>query len=285
MKRLIFGFVFVLLLIQSAYALQIQNYDINFDIQSDSSVRESLNITFRETLDQTTLNYIIVGDFSDLKITNGNKQLDYNVTKTDNEYSINFLIPAGTKRLNIGFVSKDLVFQKDNVYQFFTNFRPPKETEVVNIQVSLPPGFILYRDMFSPENAEKLTDGEKIYFTWSFVNRTEEIPISVKFQGSYKTYDWILYVVVIIVLLMILLYSFSHYRKKAKKEFLKGFFEDEKKVVEILTREGVAYQNKIEKELKFSRAKMTRIVKKLEAKDLVTKERVGRTNRIYWKKN
>ena len=44
-------------------------------------------------------------------------------------------------------------------------------------------------------------------------------------------------------------------------------------------------QNKIEKELHFSRAKMTRLVKKLEAKGLVEKERIGRTNRLFYRKN
>jgi uncharacterized membrane protein len=52
----------------------------------------------------------------------------------------------------------------------------------------------------------------------------------------------------------------------------------------VLLKEKIIMQNKLEKQLGFSRAKMTRVVKKLEAKGLIEKERVGRTNRLFIKK-
>ncbi len=69
-----------------------------------------------------------------------------------------------------------------------------------------------------------------------------------------------------------------------KHEFERGFSEDERRLLLILAKEKRIMQNKVGKELKFSRAKMTRLVKKLEAKGLVEKERVGRTNRLFYKK-
>jgi uncharacterized membrane protein len=65
---------------------------------------------------------------------------------------------------------------------------------------------------------------------------------------------------------------------------MSGFFDDEKLVVKYLQKNNPAYQNKVGKEFKFSRAKMTRIVKKLEHRGLVKKERRGRTNRLEWKR-
>ena len=59
--------------------------------------------------------------------------------------------------------------------------------------------------------------------------------------------------------------------------------EDERKVVEYLMGKKFSYQNKLEKKFGFSRAKMTRIVKKLKSKGLVTTKKFGRTNKIFWK--
>ncbi len=74
MKSVLLGLFLALFLFPVAHALQIQDYSIVFDIQSDTSVREYINITFEGPLNQSTLNYIIVGDFLDLRIKSGEEK-------------------------------------------------------------------------------------------------------------------------------------------------------------------------------------------------------------------
>ncbi|MCK5023460.1 MAG: MarR family transcriptional regulator [Candidatus Aenigmarchaeota archaeon] len=76
----------------------------------------------------------------------------------------------------------------------------------------------------------------------------------------------------------------THLRRKVESEFMRGFSEDERKVLTILSQKKICMQKKLEKEFGFSRAKMTRIVKSLECKGLVEKEKIGRTNRLFYKK-
>ncbi|MCW1309887.1 MAG: hypothetical protein QXP04_04300, partial [Candidatus Nanoarchaeia archaeon] len=87
----------------------------------------------------------------------------------------------------------------------------------------------------------------------------------------------------ILLIATISLIFIYYFYKKRSTYFLKGFSEDERKVVQILMERKFEYQNKIRKELKLSRAKMTRIVTDLVKKDIIIKERKGRKNKLIFK--
>jgi uncharacterized membrane protein len=263
-------------------ALEISEYNITFSIAADASVKEDIAIRFAAPLIASELNYIVLGEISDLTISNGLQSIDYTLEKTGNEYNVKFSAPEGTEKLIISFIARDLVFAKDNVYSFFTDLKPPA-SKTVNIAAFLPKGFAIYRNVVYPEDYQLLSDGERIYLKWEFGN-PEELMISFKFQNTHSDYSLLIMAIMGFALIVIVAYLVAHYRKKMKCEFERGFSEDERKVLFILSREKRTMQNKIEKELRFSRAKMTRLVKKLEAKGLVEKERVGRTNRLFYKK-
>ncbi len=282
MKSVLLGLFLALFLFPVAHALQIQDYSIVFDIQSDTSVREYINITFEGPLNQSTLNYIIVGDFLDLRIKSGEENIDYVLEKSGNEHNVRFVVPKGTQILQINFIAKDLVFAKENIYSLFASLQPPSSHNV-NVIAFLPKGFAVYRDVVYPVGYEILTDGERIYLKWNFSN-PEDIMISFKFYNTHSDYSLAIMIVMGLAIIVLAVYLVTHYRKKVESEFLKGFSEDERKVLSILSERKVCMQNKIERELGFSRAKMTRVVKKLEGKDLLEKERIGRTNRLFFKK-
>jgi len=52
----------------------------------------------------------------------------------------------------------------------------------------------------------------------------------------------------------------------------------------FLQQRKVSFQRDLQRELQFSRAKATRIVRTLEQKGLLRKEEHGRTNRLFWLK-
>jgi uncharacterized membrane protein len=269
-----------------AKAYEIEKYEIYFSILENLEVKEEISIIFRGELNETILNYLVVGDVSNLRINSLEKELDYELKKTENKYQIKIYVPSKTKQILISFITKDLIFARENNYQFFSSFDPPENTKEIDIKISLPRGYVVYTEQIFPSEVNKTTDGEKIYLSWTFRDRDEEIPISVKFYNPYEQRykDNKLILLIFIVPMIFLIYTIFFYRKKMKEEFLKGFSEDEIKVIEFLMNKKISYQNRIEKEFKFSRAKMTRIIKKLEGKKLVEKERIGRTNKIFWKK-
>lgn len=271
-----------LFILPSAHALEISEYNISFDILANGYVNERVSMVFAGKLSGNTLNYVVLGDISDLRISSDGENIDYVLEKSGNEYNVKFVVTEGTERLQITFIPKDLVFAKDNIYSFFASLQP-LGSEGVNIIAFLPKGFAIYRDVVYPVGYETLTDGERIYLKWGFSN-PEDIMISFKFYNTHSDYSLAILIVMALAVIVIAGYLITHYRKKVKREFLRGFTEDERKVLKALSERKVCMQKKLEKEFGFSRAKMTRVVKKLEGKGLVEKERIGRTNRLFFKK-
>jgi len=283
MKSVLLGLVLVyFLLCANVGALEISEYNITFDILPNGYVNERVSMAFKERLNASTLNYVVLGDISDLRISSDLGGIGYTLERPDNENNVKFVVPAGTGSIEIYFTAKDLVFAKENLYNFFTDLHPPY-SDRVNVIAFLPRGFAVYRDVVYPEDHETLTDGERIYLKWEF-DKPEDIMISFKFYRSYSDYSLLILAVMGFAIVLIAGYLITHYRKKVKREFLRGFTEDERKVLQALSERRICMQKTLEKQFGFSRAKMTRIVKRLEKKGLVEKEKVGRTNRLFYRK-
>jgi len=287
MRFFIFAVVFALFFLvvfstRGTSALEITDYNITFEIMPDTEVMETISMLFTGPLNASSLNYVVLGDISDLSVSDGLADIDYTLEKSGVEYSVRFTVPQGTERLFIKFIAKDLVFSSESVYSFSTELRPPA-AQKVTVMAFLPVGFALYRNVVYPEAQAILSDGERIYAKWDLTGRSDAL-VSLKFYNTNSDYSLLMMAVMVFAFVMIVAYLVGHYRKKMKCEFERGFSEDERKVLFILSKERRVMQKKIEKELGFSRAKMTRIVLKLEKKGLVEKERIGRTNRLFYKK-
>jgi uncharacterized membrane protein len=274
--------VFMLAIVQ-ARAAEISSYSITFDIQASGEVKESMHVIFSQAVNESYFTYMFAGDISNLRITDGRNDIQYTVENTGAENSVRLLVPSGTKEIYISFSSKDLVFWSGNIMQFFTNFRPPAGLNKADITVILPQGFSVYRDMCSPENVSKTTEGTRISLLWSIENPGEDVPISVKMYNPYQAADFLLLPGIVAAFAAGFVWLFLRNRKKTHHAFLRGFTEDERKVVEALRSRRTCYQNRLEKELGFSKAKMTRITQRLEKKGLIEREKTGRTKRIEWK--
>lgn len=73
-------------------------------------------------------------------------------------------------------------------------------------------------------------------------------------------------------------------RPKKKKISLKGLDKDEKKVIKRLQEEnGAIFQAALKEEMEIGKVKMTRMIDKLEAKQLVERKRRGMNNIIVLK--
>jgi len=266
-----------------AKAAEISLYEITFDIQPSGEVRESMHVAFLQTVEESYFTYMVMGDISGLRITDGQEEIGYSIENVGAENRVRILVPSGTRELYISFSSKDLVFWNGDIMQFFTNFRPPAGLGRADITVILPQGFSVYRDMCSPAAPNKTTDGARISLSWQIENPGEDIPISVKMYNPYLSADFLLLPGIVAAFAAGFVWLFLRNRKNTEHAFLRGFTEDERKVVEVLRNRRTCYQNRLEKELGFSKAKMTRITQRLEKKGLIEREKTGRTKRIEWK--
>ncbi len=74
-------------------------------------------------------------------------------------------------------------------------------------------------------------------------------------------------------------------KKKIKKVDLLGFRSDDKKIFKIVQETGTIFQADLVERSGFSKAKMSRVIDRLENKGLVERKRRGMTNVIVLKEN
>jgi uncharacterized membrane protein len=283
MKRLFGVLILVLLLIPSgAEALDIESYDVDFDIQENIAVKETVTIFLSEMLNESKDQLLKLGDVSNVMVIADGSILETEVIKDGDDTEVSFTLPEGTETIIISFQANNIVFQSGGVFQFFVNLNAPGDAENVGIKVLLPKGYVLFRNIYTPGGASVGTDGERIFLEWDLENTGESLPILIQFESVFDTNMFIPPAAAAVVVAAVVIVYFL-YRKRSRRDFLLSFFEDERKVVLELMQEKIIYQNKIEKKYGFSRAKVTRIMQKLERKGLIKREKVGRTMRIQWK--
>lgn len=286
MRFRLFVVLFVLAVAAPVYAV-IETADVSFEIQDDLSVAETITVVFDRALTEP-VDYTLNERVSAVAVSDSDSLLVHELIEANGTFILR-IFPEGDKTLVIKFISDSLVFQNNNIYQFFTELSFAETVKTLEVIVTLPEGFGIFQNSYSPSGAAISSDGRNIQLLWSFSNFNEPTIFSVKFERLGVQLN--IWIPIALLTLIGLGFLYKHYnerlakeKEKAKQEFYVGFREDEKKVIEYLEKHETAYQNKIEHEFKFSRAKMTRIVKKLQEKGLVHKKRKGRTNRLTWVK-
>jgi uncharacterized membrane protein len=257
----------------------VSTYEINYNIGFDN-VHQNIHVVFPESINRT-LNFAFPGRINVLSVKDENSTVDYDVIPGANTTIL--IRETKSKEVFIELERFGAVWSSASFYRFIDDFRSAEEIGKLVVSATLPKGYIVHDGIFLPQGADIITDGERITLLW--VETSVKSPgriYSVEFVGT-SDYNLVsAFAVVIIILIIMFVLFFRHHKKKTLREFKKGFSDDEIKVVDIISREKTIYQNKIEKELKFSRAKMTRITEKLKKKGLIGKKRYGRTNRLKW---
>ncbi len=312
-------FFLVLYSINSVNAIEDLNiYSVNalYLIHQNNSVDEFVNYSFGSSVN-TSILVPINKNFSDLFITDGINELNYTILEDDKNSIINVSYNGSINKLFIKYTSLNDIFQKDSVSLFYASFNFNNPLSKMDVTVILPSGYSIYKEDYSPKDSNILTDGNNIWLSWSKINVFKSISYSVSFhkpniendnnttldnstlelpenKEKEQTLDSFLksilpflFGIPFLIIFLVILASIiviRRLRKKAKDHLLKGFMEDEQKVILYLQKNRQVWQNKIRKDLNLSRAKTTRIVKKLEEKALVKKEEFGKTNKISWLK-
>ncbi len=274
MKRIIFAAA-VLLLATAALAqeISVEQYSITFAVSEDY-VRETVVLELKEPAER--IRFVTKGAY-DINARNSYGTIGFNI-RQEGSSSVIEVFPKNDTHVELAFSSREYVIRSDNTFQFFIELALGLNVEELHADLVLPQGYVL--DSHYPQEGSTIrSDGRSIIISWDFAS-PQSVPLFARYSTT-QAFPSVL-IGVIAVLAAVAAIGVLYYRKRAKGEFLKGFFEDEGKVVGYMMRHKTAYQNKIEQEFHFSRPKMTRIVYKLEQRGWVRKERRGRTNRLTW---
>ncbi|HLF54138.1 MAG TPA: hypothetical protein VI612_00265 [Candidatus Nanoarchaeia archaeon] len=175
--------------------------------------------------------------------------------------------------------------------------RLPYHTDNQSVTLTLPVGYIIPREKdkdesfyISPKPQDVYSDGQRIILSWE--QKGQELPVSVisrKVIGP--PLGWIGAAVLsslitfVIVVWLVLGWRRSDKPKpvRKKKVVVPALMDNEQKIVEFLKQNGEVWQKQIKVATGFSKAKVSRLIRNLEERGVITKTIYGNTNKISLK--
>lgn len=182
---------------------------------------------------------------------------------------------------------------------FITDFSAPFDVDSLSIRVILPPKAAVLAQYNSvvPKADSYSSDGQSIIIEWEKQLKTgESIPILVRFSPEM---NYNLVIVLAAIALAIIAGFFAIKKSKVKKEIEtrvvkeivkedmveKHLKEEEEQVVNVLKqREGSCEQGTLGVITGFPKATLSRILKELELRNIISKQKKGKKNLIFLRK-
>jgi len=251
-------------------------------------VHSSLTVHSEEGVGNLTL--ILTPDADDVRITIDEQKTDCLIQA---EFARCGNLPKGSHNVSITYeTSYPVAVSGDNTVFRYTDKLPYPSTQQ-QVTLQLPVGYIIPRERgkdesfyISPTPKEVYSDGEHIIIDWE--QKGQELSISVvarRVVGPPLT--WI----TISALAVAVAAGFSIWavlrerrpriqKQKKKQTVIPGLMESEQKVVDFIREKGEVWQKQIQLTTGFSKAKVSRVIRNLEARGVVTKTVYGNTNKI-----
>ncbi len=258
----------------------IDRLHVGFSIASDMTVHEELQYRFASPFVGPDLTYRLSDPVTDLSALADGTPLLGNATTGANGTLITLLVQKPVSDLSLSFTLPSVVFSRGSERQFLTELSLPQGLASASATVTLPEGYVLSDSAVLPAGANFTSDGRHIIVTWNSLPAAGPLLFSVKYKGLRpSSFPWWIPAAAAAILTAL---GYAYYRRRVSRAFLTGFRDDEQAAIRYLQEHPVVLQRDLQHDMHFSRAKATRIVQKLEAKSLVKKEALGRTNRLYW---
>jgi uncharacterized membrane protein len=268
-KNLFFIVFFVLL---ADICLAQDSMNIDMTLSKNDIVKESIQIIFdaRESYDSVEFTTV-------LKPVTISYNGDYSIQDEGDGYVITFEkdIKQGKNILNFVLVYDNILEGDANSKVFRTRFYP-ENTELMHISLTLPTYYILSdkEPSVTPKPDSITTDGQRIKLGWVF-DEQADLVVFYKSQSSNHVWVYLLGAAVFAISAL----SYIYFKKKARSDISDILSGEEKKVVGEI-RKGVTKQKDIAANLDFSKSKMSKVIRKLEEKELIEKKPYFKTNII-----
>ncbi len=290
MRKLIF-LLMVILAISPAFGDLPTKYsecNISVNLDENGIAYENIIIKVPEIIDK--FNYYIIHRVKNLEIYDDSNKLECE-WKYERSGTLISCENINTKIVNISFNYLGLVTQYEDYNIFSDRYVISTPTEKFNLKIYLPKGYILLdksgelnQSPYYPINGKQGTDGRNIFIDWNSNPGLGEVHnISIFYEPALTSNQFTALIITFFVLIVIVSIFFI-FRKKPKMVDY-GITEDEKKFLEVLSKESKVSQKKISREINLSKAQVSRIAHSLEKRGLIDRKRIGRNYEVSIKKN
>jgi uncharacterized membrane protein len=287
--------VVLLLILPAVYAANsIETSETTITIEDSIALFETtLTLSPQEEIGNITL--IIAPQAEDIQI-----KID-NQTKTcliQAEFARCGNLTAGKHQIEIKYETTYPIAKVGENTLFRYTDRLPYPAESQQITLKLPVGYIIPREKgkdesfyISPTPKDVYSDGQRIILNWEHPG--QELPISVLAkQVIGPPLGWMASTLLsTLIAATIAIWFVLRHKKEPKAKIAKKkepaivptLIDNEQRVVNFLKENGEVWQKQIQQATGFSKAKVSRVIRNLEARGVITKTPYGNTNKIALK--
>lgn len=266
----------------------IQFYGADTDLSSDGNAKIILTITFHQPVKGFQLAIFGAVKNFDATSNSGPVSCDLKVGAAS-IIDCRMNLTQEKRTLELRLETADFVKTVDTKNLFSVDLSLSQPIDQAFATVKLPEGYALTNTSLiptvSPTASSIVSDGRRIIVNWNFANLTADQPF--KFQTLYEPvkseFPWSLVSVGILSFSVLVGVALFFYRrtKKPKDVILSVLDDFERKVIEVITMAGGEInQRRVVQETNLSKAKVSRVVKRLQERGLLEVTRLGRTNKL-----
>ncbi|MCX6708987.1 MAG: winged helix-turn-helix transcriptional regulator [Candidatus Woesearchaeota archaeon] len=281
-----------LLILPIVLAASIETSETTLDVEKNNIiVYTSMMLTPQKDIGNLT--FILAQNAKDVEVTIDGEKRDCTLVK---EFARCGSMANGTHTANITYeTSYPIAESGENTLIRYTD-RLPYPAEKQQVSIKLPLGYIVPREKdkdedfyVTPKTTDTYSDGQRVILYWE--QKGQELPISVVARQVVRTpIGWMAAALIAIAAAIISSYIVIHQRRttkpkqKKKTTIVPTLIDNEQKIVNFLKENGEVWQKQIQQATTFSKAKVSRILRNLEERGVITKTIYGNTNKIALKK-
>ncbi len=285
--------VSIIFLLSMAGATTIGSEEVTVDL-SDSSVHVDIEV---KELTSSKLSYITSYSAHDVSATSGGETLNCEVQGLQIGSEITCEPPRQHNfTVSLDFRGTDFVSNQQNIKVFRYTQSIYRPTDSYSLKVILPKGTGVLQNenvstaVISPPDAERGSNGRRIFVKWT---TNPDLGETLQFQAIYedfaRPFDYVKYGILAASLLLVGFFSYLGFRR-FNRENIENVYEelseDEIEVIELLREnEGQMLQKDVVEKSDYSKAKISGVVSELVDKEVISKEKKGRSNQLSISKN
>jgi len=281
MKKILVFMVFMLFFIFLVKTISATNAETDYYIYEK-------NILVRHYFDSASeLELRLPKDFTVLEINS-----EYKLEESSKYYLIKI---NSANNLSIKYITQSMISKSKNRYSFVSRNYLNK---MQNVRLVLPESAVILEDgLVFPEPDLISSDGRSIILTWNDYNE-KQIIVDYEFLKDKKFIQYSIILIIIIIFALYLILQRKIFKRKIKK--LKGknkktntkseaieehLIESEKAIISELKKseKNQLWQKHLQTKTGFSKAKLSRVIRNLESRNLIQKIPMGNTNKIKLK--
>jgi len=193
----------------------------------------------------------------------------------------------GGKEIVFSYITNEYLLASKK-YEFLYRLVYPENFDNAIIKFYLDSGFVVNSDDIFPTDSKIETDGQSISITWEITNvKFGEVGAffiifeDITTQNSSSKYYLIIMIIIFISFLAWLFYLIRKRLEKAKN-FEEYLNDNEKRIIKELKQanRNELWQKQIQIKTGFSKAKLSRLIRDLESRNLIKRIPFGNTNKI-----